>query len=190
MKRRHRVVAFLCVCAVLIMISANHDEPNEDGVETADEPLTGKYYLHASMNVRAGPGTDRRVLWQVHAGDTVRLGWASTSGWAEVFIDGEAKGYMNVRSDNIRPYPSGFSSSSPSRGASSGSDYAAYGPCAESIARLVDRFSHQRPQRGLTREGNVTVSSWSYVRSDMSKVTYLFAWGGNYRGCHTDVVSH
>lgn len=52
-------------------------------------------YVHETVNVRAGPGTDNPVLMQVHRGDAVQV-ISRSDDWAQVRVGRDKQGYIYV----------------------------------------------------------------------------------------------
>ncbi len=59
-------------------------------------------YIHGTMNVRAEPRRDARVVRTLQRGDRVQLGPADANGWARVHGPGSPGGYLYRASDNVR----------------------------------------------------------------------------------------
>lgn len=74
------------------------------------------FYLHASMNVRTGPGKDFDRVRTLQRGDRVTLGAKDARGWAPLFSGyGQREGYVYRASDNVRSYAPSAARARPQR---------------------------------------------------------------------------
>lgn len=106
------------------------------------------FYIHGTMNVRAEPSTDARIVRTLRHGDRVQLGPADANGWARSYSAGSPEGYVYRASENVRTGPPASQLSSGGRASGSGQRRSSGG-----------RQLHVGPRGGcyyINRNGNKT----------------------------------
>jgi hypothetical protein len=110
------------------------------------------FYIHGTLNVRAEPDKNAKLVRTLRRGDYVQLGPKDASGWARLYTSGSGEGYVYRASDLVRrqapAVPSARSSSggggsrqssAESRGYYTGPRGGCYTYSASGRKRYVDR---------------------------------------------------
>lgn len=135
-----------------------------------------QWYVHNTMNLRAGPDTSYDVVAQVHRGDTLRLMAETPAGWSQ--LEGSSafiySAHRYIRAEAALPVP----------------DFSEYGPCADEMA---DTFRHynsppKSASEDTTAQGQRTVS-WGFTLLRTYQRIYIqFEWGPGVSGCNSSII--
>ena len=96
-----------------VAVATTPSGPAIVGADEAGPAMTARAYVHGSMNLRAGPGSQYPVVAEVGIGAELAIGRPDAGGWAKVYDPGQfsatggsaVRGWIYTKSTRLRATP-------------------------------------------------------------------------------------